>query len=107
MAIWRWRFCSVNGPKRRAASGESVKFTWYWPGLLVLRFSTALRRSRPVTMGARFKTYQLSPVSTPPVELRNSFPEAGHHNEPPAQLIQKDREPDPRPISVPTDPPPG
>src|SRR5437879_4854268 len=72
MAIWRPLFCSVKGPNRRAASGDSVKFTCHMPGFELLRVSTALRKSRPVTTGARLKTYQLSAVSNPPEGLRVS-----------------------------------
>src|SRR6202035_4726456 len=72
MAIWRPLFASVNGPNRFAASPDNVKFTSNWPGLLVLRFSVALRRSRPVTTGARLNKYQLSPGSGAPEAVRRS-----------------------------------
>src|SRR6202023_2218588 len=72
MAIWRPLFCSVKGPNRFAASPDNVKFTSNCPGLLVLRFSVALRKSRPVTTGALLNRYQLSPVSGAPEALRRS-----------------------------------
>src|SRR5947207_1880867 len=72
MAILLPIFCSVKGPKRLAASGESVKFTCHMPGLEVLRVSTALRRSRPVTTGARSRRYQTSLLSVTPLAPRLS-----------------------------------
>src|ERR1700730_12821626 len=72
MAIWRPLFASVNGPNRFAASPDNVKLTLNWPGLLVLRFSVALRKSRPVTTGALLRRYQLSPVSGVPEAVRRS-----------------------------------
>ena len=51
IAAW----ASVNGPKRAAAVVESLKSTSYWPGISVLGFASALRKSWPVTMGMRSK----------------------------------------------------
>src|SRR5271156_2282357 len=60
MAIWRPLFCSVKGPKRRAASAERLKLICHCPGISGLRFSIALRKSRPLTTGVRLITYQFS-----------------------------------------------
>ena len=53
MAIWRLLFCSVKGPKRLGGIRRERKVHFQLAGILVLRFSVALRRSRPVTTGAR------------------------------------------------------